>query len=233
MLRIAIVEDDEHDLTQLRAHLNRFFENSGNGFVDVRYPDAETLLASPLEDFDIVFMDIELPGLDGMSAIRKLRANHPDLPVVFLTKVMSLAVDGYQVNALDYIVKPVSYEAFELKMRRLLRVMERNRGEAITLTDKQGIRRLFLNDILYVEVNRHNLMFHTSQGVFVTRGTMKTIERELEEHHFLRCNNCFLVNLRYVTNVDGDAIALGDITLPVSRARRKEFLNGLTDYLGI
>lgn len=232
MLRIAIVEDDETDLAKLRDHLRRFFATKGDGFTDVRYGDAETFLGSSLRDFDIVFMDIELPGLDGMSAIRRLRDECPNMPVVFLTKVMSLAVSGYQVSALDYIVKPVSYDAFVLKMNRLLRHVARERNASITLADKQGIRRLFLDDILYVEVNRHNLMFHTRRGEFAIRGTMKTIEQELTTHHFLRCNNSFLVNLRNVTTADGDTITVGDAMLPISRSRRNEFLDGLAEYLG-
>ena len=233
MLSIAIIEDTESDYERLRNQIDEFTRSHGTPFRISRFVDAESFLDGYRSDYDLVFMDIELPGLSGMRAAHALRDLDESVTLVFLTRIASLAVNGYEVNALDYMIKPVNEIAFDLKMKRFVKNIESKRSLTVTIPTKHGIARIAASSIHYVEVAGHNLIFHTEQGTFVSRGTMKKLEETLSPHHFLRCNHCYLVNLQAVVCVEDCMVHLVDAELPISRAKRKSFLDGLAAYLSI
>ncbi|NMM95031.1 LytR/AlgR family response regulator transcription factor [Bifidobacterium oedipodis] len=232
MLHIAIVEDSPID----QEHLCRILESYANDialqYQISMFANADMFLDRYRPVWDLIFMDIEMPGLDGMSAARQLRNMDEDVPLVFLTHVASLATDGYDVNALSYIIKPVSPEVFALKMRNVLNHINRRDKAYVTITGRSGTMRVTVDSISYVEVSKHSLIFHTSQGNAVAYGTLKAVEEQLSPHGFLRCGQSFLVNPRHVSGIHGDEALVGGERLPISRARKREFMEALTAYLG-
>ena len=177
-------------------------------------------------------MDIQLPGMNGMKAAEKLRELDQVAALVFVTNLSRYAINGYEVGALDYILKPLDYDAFRLKMRKVLRYCRgiERRGRQITLSTGKGELRIPMDELLYIEITGHDMVFHTVREDISTYGTMKAMEQDLVPHGFFRCNNCYLVNLRYVRKVEGYTVLVRDAALSISHPRKKAFLSALAQF---
>lgn len=232
MIRVAIVEDQESDIIILKKILHHFETAEGEMFQITLYHSPLALLEGYRAVYDLIFMDIELPHMNGMEAARKLRKLDTGVLLIFVTKVAKYAIRGYEVGALDYVLKPLEYYSFVPKVRRAIRYINLNAEKYITLNKDRGQRRVSLRYLKYVEVKGHYLTYYTVDEEIVARGKISELEQKLEMENFARCNNCYLVNLHYVTGVHGQILELGSIQLPISRTKQSEFLNRLTLYLG-
>lgn len=231
MIHTAIVEDDVQDAALLKQMLDQFAQESGQEFSIQHYPTAESFLQT-VHSYDLVFMDIEMPGLNGMQAAYKLREFDSQTTLIFVTNMAQYALHGYDVGALDFILKPLQYGSFCMKMKKAVRNIAKNRDTVITLALPNGLVRVAASQIYYVEVQKHYLTYHTETGDYTVRESMRAAEEMLQPMHFMRCNNCYLVNLRRVVSVSDNTVQVGPHTLQISRPRHAAFLKGLTDYLG-
>ena len=231
MVRIAIAEDDPAYLATLEEYLDRYRRENGLETEVTAFPDGLALTEGYRPVYDLL-LDIEMPNLDGMSAAERIRAVDPAVVMIFITNMAQYAIKGYQVDALDYVLKPVSYAAFAFKLKKALAMVRRREGSDVVIHMAGGLRRMSADEIRYVEVVSHKLYLHTLDGVFSVPGTLRDMEVQLEEQHFVRCNKCYLVNLRHVREVRQNTVDVGGEQLLISRPRKKEFLQALTDYLG-
>ena len=232
MLNIAVVEDDEGSLDRITGFIDRFGAERGLELRVARFRDGGEILTNYRPGFDIILLDIEMPNVDGMSAAEDIRRQDEEVVLVFVTNMAKYAVQGYSVGALDFILKPVEYDTFALKLSRAVSRVKSREDAQVLLTTSEGAVRLDTRQIYYVEVQNRILYYHTDQGVYKVRGTMQGAERELEERHFVRCNYWYLVNLRHVSEVrDNVAVVAGD-SLEISRRNRGGFLHALTNYVG-
>ena len=232
MVKIAIVEDEAEARRSLASLLGAYFTARGEDWSVAYYDNALRFLDSYKADCDIVFMDIEMPDLDGMSAAEKLRAVDPLVLLVFVTNMRQYAIRGYAVDALDFVVKPVERASFFSLMDKALRILAGRGGREITVGSTTGMRRVPVSRIRWIEVRRHRLTFHTEDGDFEAWGNLRDIEAELPADSFSRCNIGYLVNLAHVGGVDGDDAVVGDDRVRISRPRRKDFLADLARYCG-
>lgn len=170
MLRIAYVEDELSAVTGLQNCLEGYGREHGLELQIRAYPTADALLQQYDPATDILFLDVELPGTSGMEAARQLRDRGYEGALVFVTNMAQYAVQGYEVDALDFLVKPVNPFAFTVKMNRILRRVRNRAGHTICLNLADGIRKLDVRQIYYLETFDHTLHYHTEQGVFSLRG---------------------------------------------------------------
>ena len=178
-------------------------------------------------------MDIEMPNMDGLSAARRMREIDSNVALVFVTNLARYAINGYEVSALDYILKPLDYDAFYLKMQKVLRycqTQQQRRQQSVVIPTADGNTHLPLSELLYVEVVSHTLIYHTLSHDYETYGTLKNVEKELSPHGFFRCNSCYLVNLQYIRRIDGYTVYVGKTPLAISHPRRKDFLAAMTQF---
>ncbi len=232
MRNIAIVEDDDKEAGLLEEQLRRYEKETGAEYRIVRFSDAIAFLTGYSADYDIVFMDIEMPDLDGMTAAKKLREVDPEVILVFVTNMAQYAVEGYEVSAMDFMVKPVRYDNLKLKLERAEKKLEGKGEDRFLVRGKNGPVVICVPDIRYVEVTDHMLTFYTNEGAIKVTGSLKEIEKRLEGRDFSRANSCYLVNLKYVTGASDGMVTVGGDRLSISRARRKSFMSDLADYLG-
>lgn len=235
MLRIAIVEDDAADQAILQTYIDRFFRegNADCAYQTTVFDSAVIFLESYRAIYDIIFLDIQMPYLNGMDAAIKLREIDAGVPILFVTNMAQYAVKGYDVNALGFILKPASYYDFFLRMRKAINVIKSRMGRDLVLTTKQSVIRVSTNDIYYTEVTGHSLHYHTRDDVITVTGSITDAEEKLRGSEFLRCNNCYLVNPRAIQNVKGHTITLlNGEQVQISHPRRKAFMAQLNEWLG-
>lgn len=230
-MKIAIVEDDNIAANILTEYLNRYAGTYSEHFDISRFASAESFLYKYVPQFDLVFMDIELPGINGMDACRELRKTDAAVTIVFVTNMAQYACNGYEVDALDFIVKPISYADFSLKLKKAVKVVKTNAEVDVLVPKAGGFSRVSSSRLMYVEVMGHTIKYHLTDSVLEARGSLAEVEKILSGCGFLRCNNCFLVNPRYIVSVHGFTVKVGDESLPISQPRKKEFMSRLTEYL--
>ncbi|MCI8613048.1 MAG: response regulator transcription factor [Clostridia bacterium] len=232
MIKIAIVEDNPQDADRLRNYAERALESFGETGEITLFTNAVSFLEGYRGCYDVVFMDIELPDLNGMDTAKRLRAVDKDVVLIFVTNMAQFALGGYAVDAMDFMVKPVSYDNLAVKMSRALNKLSAQKEEKIIIQGKTGATVLSVSKIKYVEVMNHKVIFYTTDGKVSSSGSLSKFEEKLPKRKFSRCNNCYLVNLDYVTGVDDFTAYIGKESLPISRSRKKPFLKDIADYLG-
>ena len=231
MLRIAVVEDDAPTREKLCTLIRDHAVSKGKDLAVTPLEDGSSLLGGALSGYDIIFLDIMLPGLTGMEVAERIRAGDPDVVLVFVTNAAQYAIKGYAVGALDFMLKPVNPYEFLVKLERALERAAQRRQRPITLQTADGVQVLSSRDILYVETRDRKLFYHTTRGCFAVRSSMQSAEALLGSLRFVRCNQCYLVNLRHVQSVQGDFVTVGRDRLEVSRRQRAAFLEAMLQYV--
>ena len=230
MIRIAIVEDKEHSFYAIKEHLEKYSKKTNRQCKTTWYKNGLDFISEYSANFDLVFMDIKMPHLNGMDAAKRLREIDQTVALIFITNMMQYAVKGYEVNALDFIVKPVKYFDFEMKMNKAIEYIQKKQDDTITI-DSNNIKIVIrLSDLLYIEVLNHTLIYHTKKGDYATYGQLFKMEEILKTKNFVRCNNCYLINLRHVDEVHPDFLMVGNHEIQISRRKKKEFMKTFADF---
>ena len=225
MFRIAIVEDSSDDAQFLIKMLNQYALEKQVEFTTDYYPAAEDFLKKYEYQYDMVFLDIRLPGISGMKAARQLRELDQGIQIVFLTRLAQYAVEGYEVDAADYIIKPLKYATLNIKLQRLLPKCNQSSGGILIEGDEQTVK-IQEKDLIYIEIYDHHIHFVTQTGTIPAYGTLKELEPKLPPD-FFRINNQTIINLRYVVNTNGADVTVKDRAFPISFRRRKDFIESL------
>ena len=232
MFRIAIVEDQDETRECLNRFVRQYAEEQGVQVEISLITDGSEIAEHYTPGFDIIFMDVEMPRLDGFGAAEAIRAVDAEVVIIFITNMAQYAIRGYAVDALDYVLKPVSYFAFSQRLNRAISRMKKRETKIIMVNMKGGMVRINVANIYYIESQGHTLILHTILGNYETTGKMKEMEEKLAEMNFCRGNKGYLINLQHVERIqDGCALVKGE-NLTLSRARRKVFMEALTRYWG-
>lgn len=229
MIKIAIVEDQKNAAQLLENYINRYGEEQNHLFQVTRFLNALAFL-NPYQGFDLVFMDIQLPYMDGLSVAKKLREIDSQVTLIFVTNMAQYAVRGYEVEALDFVVKPVTYSDFAFKMKRALKAIPLSNKKKIAILHKGDMVSFNSDEVEYVEVRGHNLIYHVQGKEYQVRGTMKKVQDQFAEWNFLRCNNCYLVNPHHIQWVKDYMVKVGDDELQISHPRKKQFMKELSTW---
>ncbi|WP_405097244.1 LytR/AlgR family response regulator transcription factor [Oceanobacillus sp. FSL H7-0719] len=232
MIHFAIVEDEDKYKEQLIDYLRRFEEEFGERIAIKTYTDGDEILEDYQAQFDIILMDVHMRFVDGMSAAEEIRKMDTEVVIIFITNLAQYAIKGYEVDALDYILKPISYFQFSQRLHRAVERMKKREADYITVALKNGIKRFETSDIYYIESQGHNLVYVTKEGEFIAAGTMKELEKELSKFCFFRGHRGYLINLEHVEGMADSYAVVNDENLPISRTQRKAFMTALTDYWG-
>lgn len=232
MLTVALIEDDDAAAARLAACLDEFSNRSGERFQVIRFPEATGFIEDYRPIYDLVLMDIEMPTMNGMDAARRLREVDGEVVLIFVTNAAQYAATGYEVDALDYLVKPYQFPEFERKLRRAVRLCRQD-SEAVVVKQHGGTVRVLLRDVAYIEVRGHSLLLRTEDGVVRGKGTLQEMQERLGGRGFLRCSKGFLVNQKHVRSVTGSTLTMtSGEQLAVGRAFKRSFMDELAACLG-
>ncbi len=233
MINIAICDSDESSRGQLLEACRRL-ERELHLPVSVQsYPDGEELLAHMSPTVDIVLLDAQLAGISGMETARRIRANNTSVMLVFVTADLSSAPESYQVQAANFLPKPVDGERVFQALTEAIQTLERTREDHVTLRTPTQWVRLPMHSILYVESARNKAIIHTVLTQYELYISMKEIEARLDPERFFRCHSGYIINLSNIVRVDGlTAMTIDGSLGDVSKHRKKEFLERFARFAG-
>lgn len=232
MYSVAIVDDEKAFSDQLAGMLRRWQETHGEELNVTCFQDGIDIAEDFKSKWDIIFLDIQMKLLDGLETARRIRACDSDVILIFVTTMGQYAINGYEVDAFDYILKPLEYSRFELRMNKAVKEAEKKKAHSFVYLKKYSdMVKVSTDDILYIEVNGHTLIYTTTDGTFERRAKISDAEAELSGLPFSRCSLSYLVNLKRIDRVSKDSVFISGNELPISRNRKKEFLQAFTDYL--
>ena len=142
------------------------------------------------------------------------------------------AVQGYEVEAIDFIVKPFTYEVFEYKLGRILsRTEDKREKSSIIVRSDDQVHNIRITKLRYVEISGHTLIYHMEKEQLEMRGSMREAEQLLEGHGFCKCSQSYLVNLRFITRIETNDVYLGDFAIHISRGRKKDVVRAMSDFM--
>ena len=232
MWNVAIVEDEEIMSSQLVSYFEKFGKENNELFSFAIFNSAEAFLKQYKKQYSFVLMDINLPGMYGMECIKKLREIDETVLVVFVTNLSQFAVDGYEVKAFDFVVKPISYYNFSLKLKRALNHLSSLNNYELVISTKDKKYFININQIVYIEIRNHTIIYHLINEEIKGSGTLKSLYANLKKHHFAFCNQCYLVNLAFVKGIDDGYLLINNEKIRIASSRKKSFMQELTAYIG-
>lgn len=232
-MRIAIIDDNKIDRDMLLEFLEKYFTEISEEYSTTIYEDAISFLNDYSFAFDFVILDIDMPGLSGIDAAKELRLKDSNITIMFVTNMPQYALEGYAVEAIDYVLKPLSYPNFRLKMLKASRYILRNSNKKVTInTPNEGIITLNTSDIYYVESKLHYVFYHTKNDIYKMRAKLSEVEDILLPYHFARSGGSYIINLAYLEKIDGNEIIVAGESLPLSRRMKSSLMSAFTKYMG-
>ena len=228
-MRIAVCDNEELFRIEFKSILDKVLVNSEYD-IDTFSGGSSLYEAFLKKPFDLVFLDIEMPGIDGITLAKRLRAVSENVQIVFLTSHIEYALEGYEVNALRYLVKPVDMN----KLSEVLKYIQDKKNNSRQIMIKQEGEDIVidLSDIIYMESMDKNVRIVTSKSEYITRYNISDYEEELKNSGFLRIHRGYLISLSKVKKiVKNDVVMDGDISLPVSRSNIKTLKDALYAYV--
>jgi DNA-binding LytR/AlgR family response regulator len=226
MINCIVVDDEPIARKGLLEHINR---------IDFLTPVAECRsameAAACLHDkkVDLIYLDIQMPDLTGIDFIKN---SGPLPPVILTTAFPEYAVEGFELDILDYLLKPVSYPRFLKSAFRAQEFISMKTMTGAPVTEdfffikcNQKIEKILMADVLYIEGMSNYIIVHTAQKKYIAYLTFKGIEEKLPDHLFIRIHKSFLVSISAVQSIDANEVKLGSIMLPLSKVYKEQVMN--------
>ena len=231
MLRIGIAEDDLTFQGTISSYLKKYQEEHNIEFQTTYFQDGSKLVFKYEPVFDILLLDIEMPKLNGMDAARQIRLTDSRVIIIFITNMAQYAINGYEVGALDFVLKPLKYFSFAMKLEKAITSVSNAEAVSFLVPYKDGVKKLLSDEIIYAEIRDHWLHIFTREEEYKLLSTLKEFVAKTANYHFICCNSCFCINMKYVTDLQKDTVTLDErYELKVSRSKKKEVKQALLDY---
>lgn len=231
MIKVAIVDDDFMYLEKLYRQILQYSESHHLEIQVTSYSHGFELVSDFKPIYDIIFLDIEMPHLNGIEVAKEIRNSDPHVVIIFITNSAKYAVKGYEVGAFDYMMKPLEYEHFAVKFSLALSAIHSKDAFSILLPQEEGSRNVAISEIIYIEVRNHWLYIITLDAEYKMLGSLKEMNDQLSDYHFIMCNKSYLINLKHVSKVNSENVVMyGNHELKMSRSRRKAVQNAFLEY---
>lgn len=226
MIKFAICDDENYFLVSLRKGLIQYAAKKGLVVHIAEFLSGEALLNAEF-NFDILLMDIKLHGKSGIDVVNQLHIEKKFFQVIFITSYQEYAFQAFNLDAIHYLLKPVSTEKLYHALDKALKWAAQNDCKTIAISKWNSTQRIFIRDILYCEAIDHKIFIHTATKNYDYFGTLEALQKKLDKR-FFRCHRSYIVNLNYVINKEKDmATVVGGDKILVSRRRQQEFAQKL------
>ena len=233
MIKIAIVDDEEKDLTVLKDFLDRYQKEENEVFDIKTFNNGLIFLEGHArESFDIIFFDIEMPHCNGMQAATKLRETDETASLIFVTNMLRFATQGYDVDAMAFVIKPITYARLSVVLDKVLVRAKRKANDEFVIETPTGKRCVNFSDITHIQIEDHLLVYHMTNGYAESWQSLKDAEKNLPPDIFVKCNKSTMVNLRHIKAIEKNTIVVGKHSLSLARREKKNFMTVFTMNFG-
>ena len=232
-MNIAICDDMCADAEEIRDYLLAYFKKNGFTGEIYIYESGEALLYDfALSHFDLLFLDIYLPGISGVDVARRVRESDPNCLIVFITISDCHMRDGFALRAASYVEKPLTEEKIEIAFTQCHNLFTKN-ARFIEFKLTQRDFKIPFNRLVYAETKGHSAFFHTDIGdIYEAHIAMDEVEQQMDGLPILRCHRSFAVNMNYVADIQGNDIVMkSGQTIPIRKNGRKEIVRALNEFL--
>lgn len=235
MIKIAFCDDDMEVLHQMNELLDRYRVERNEDITYAAFQSPFELLTEIEKGIrpDILFLDVVMPGQNGMDVAKEIRQYDTNMKIIFLTSSPEFAVESYSVGAYFYQLKPIWEESFFRLMDAVLAECEKKKKNSLILRSKDGITRIDLQQLEYCEVLGRKLLFHLEDGaVLESAGSLDDLAGQLMQYsNFFRPHRSFLVNMEYIQNISSRSIKMvNDAEIPIPHGKCSEIKNTYMEY---
>ena len=235
MIKIAFCDDDMEMLHQMNELLDRYRVERNEDITYAAFQSPFELLTEIEKGIrpDILFLDVVMPGQNGMDVAKEIRQYDTNMKIIFLTSSPEFAVESYSVGAYFYQLKPIWEESFFRLMDAVLAECEKKKKNSLILRSKDGITRIDLQQLEYCEVLGRKLLFHLENGaVLESAGSLDDLAGQLMQYsNFFRPHRSFLVNMEYIQNISSRSIKMiNDAEIPIPHGKCSEIKNTYMEY---
>lgn len=231
MIVIGICDGEQTVRSLLASYVERYCRETGTQIQLLSYNNGEKLLKNYMLDLDLIFLEIPFRKMNGLAIAERIRQQDSRVRIVFLTTVLSYVLEAYEVGASNYLLKPLSYAKFCKELTRVCEKKDSADSLCFLEQNKNGIYKIYLQQIFYIETNGKNTLIHTQNEDIVSYRQMKQHEALLFGTTLIRCHAAYIVNLRYFQKLEGATLLLlNGVQIPISRSRRAYVLEQIQNY---
>ena len=231
MINCVIIEDEPLAQTGL-VNLIRLFDTFNVLKVCDDIREFLEFRTKNQEQIDLLFLDIELPGFNGIDF---LRDEHLEMPVVLTTAYNQYAIDGYELNVLDYLLKPISKERFSQTLQKaenyihFLKSRSSNTYDFMYIKSEKVIEKIFFNEIVLVEAMRNYVIYHCEHRKLICYNSLKNTEQSLPSGQFIKIQKSFIINKSRVEKIEKGFVTIFNKTIAINRENKSEIIRKLTE----
>lgn len=234
MIKIAICDDEQHFLNIIERMLRVYEEKSGQSLYIKKYTQSIHLMDSLKEEFQIYFLDLQMPNMNGFELAKIIRKYDERSTIIFVTSYREYVFDSFQFDIANYITKPITQAQIECEMNRAIRKINTYEQEYLVVKNSNGFIKIFLSDIQYIETYERNVRFHCQNGRSeIGHFKMQNLEERLREYPFIRCHNSYIVNVDYIKQIhDLSVTLLSGEKIYTTKSRKKELIKKMAERMG-
>ena len=232
MIKIIVCDDQEKEYVHLNELLTDYAETRQID-LEIRYfRNGQDLLEAEIQQTDLFFLDVEMPGINGIETGKEIRKRNNHCEIVFITNYIQYALQGYEVQAFRYLLKPIEKQQFTEIADHLFEKIRKS-SSYLQVKGRSDTQRILIKDIVYAETSQRHVLIHTKEKVIDCYNTMEKLEESLAGHGFFRCHQAYLVSMDEITQIKGnDAVLKNNCIIPISKNKKKQFKQVLTDFWG-
>lgn len=230
MIKIAICDDEKIMCEYLEQKVSEILKKWNIAFSIVCYTDALECFESCLS-FDLMFLDIQMPNLNGIALAKKLREQSAKCELIFVTILKEYVLYAFEVEAADYIYKPIELHRLEKALKRVMKRLEKQYKKCIFVQTKNYRKTIYLEEIYYIEVINRKIYVYTQNGMIEYYGKLQEVQCQLDER-FIKCHRSYIINIDYLSHYENGMIQMKNGSIvPVSRLRQKELIDTVFQYI--
>lgn len=231
-ITVGVCEDTPADCDLLLAHLKRAANDLNLSLIIRTFSSGRKFLENFHADFDLIFLDVQLPDINGDKIAEEIRKYDDHVYLVFVSYYTSYISIGYKHEARNYLLKPLQYIHIQNEIKRFLKYAPFLQNEHLWINDKQNTHRIIVSRLRYIETEDRAVILHYEDKILRHPCGITSFMNKLPAHSFFRCNHSYIINLRFVDFITPDInrfsihLTTGE-TIPLSRDRKKDFLLAL------
>ena len=231
MLSIAVCDDEIMECCNIAAKIKKVLEEMKILCVIHQFNSGQELLQA-IEQFDIIFLDIIMEDLDGMSTAQCIREKAVDKILIFISSSRSYVFQAYDVEAFHYLLKPVDEKTLKRVLQRAVLKRQKQKQEFIIVSKERQKKKLFLDDIYYFEIKGRMIDVHGAEGIFTYYGQLGALEDSIAGKGFFRCHKSYLINMKYVASYNRQEVILDNgERIVIAKRRYQEFCREILKYM--